>query len=350
MEGNDISINNNNDNIIDEDNEDETEEQEMNENNNDNNISDNNEETFTINDSIDYNRPSQQKKLQKQLEKIQKKIEHLCDLRDKILLKIDDKKIRAKLKKQSFISSNPDKIKVNIIDFMKKGTSLLKYGRRGAPHFRHFEINNLYLIWYSNNKNIEKTRILLKNIIKIQAGQLTDNFKKYLQPKLSSCSFSVIYGENKQNYKTLDVIAINKYDYNCWFDGLNYVIKYFENNPNMNEFNNIKPVYTRVLQRNQKSIEKKINLQPSPGIKTVQKDLDNVSKKYSKLTRMSNELPQRRESMHVKERLGELEQDMERLRDLFHKKSGGVTAHEIWRTSVELKTLENKMNAISKMK
>ena len=50
----------------------------------------------------------------------------------------------------------------------------------------------------------------------------------------------------------------------------------------------------------------------------------------------------------VKKRLVDLEQDVAKIRNSFQTKKLNVASHEIWRTSVELKALDNKIQAILK--
>ena len=60
--------------------------------------------------------------------------------------------------------------KVNVIEFMKQGSPMLKYGKYGYPHFKYFEVNNelTHLIWYSKHKKLNQTRISISDICKIQ--------------------------------------------------------------------------------------------------------------------------------------------------------------------------------------
>ena len=246
---------------------------------------------------------------------------------------------------------------MNAIEWMKKGSSMLKYGRFGYPHFRHFELSqdSHHLIWYSSSKKLGKSRIDLKEVECLQKGQLTASFKKHLQPRLASCSFSLIYGNNK---KTLDVIAKNKSSYLIWTEGLLKIIEYnksvkervYGNQLQQNMIQFPDQVLVKIVKRDEKNIEKKLALQPEPPKKIVEKELEFATKRFIKLSNICNDsrYSNINEMEQVKKRLVELEQDVEKVKNLFHTKSLNIASHEIWRTSVELKALENKIQAICK--
>jgi len=51
-------------------------------------------------------------------------------------------------------------VKMDCLAYMKKGTSFLKYGKFGFPHFRQFQLSpdNRKLVWYSKSKKLSETQ------------------------------------------------------------------------------------------------------------------------------------------------------------------------------------------------
>ena len=184
---------------------------------------------------------------------------------------------------------------INAIAWMKNGSAMLKYGRFGYPHFRHFELSEdgTHLQWYSSSKKLGKSRIGLNQVIMLQKGQLTDTFKKHLQPRLASCSFSLIYGNGS---KTLDVITKNKSAYSIWTKGLEAIIEYYQNTKQRIYDQNDKSlkfpqdVMVQIVKRDEESIAKRLALQPEPPKKIVEKDLEIAVKRFKKLTIICNDV------------------------------------------------------------
>ncbi|CAO2037109.1 unnamed protein product [Urochloa humidicola] len=85
---------------------------------------------------------------------------------------------------------------------LKKGTQLLKYGRKGKPKFTPFRLSNdeSTLIWVSSNK--EKT-LKLASVSRILSGQRTLVFQRFLLPEKDHLSFSLIYNDGK---RSLDLV------------------------------------------------------------------------------------------------------------------------------------------------
>ncbi|KAG2575848.1 hypothetical protein PVAP13_7KG365400 [Panicum virgatum] len=103
---------------------------------------------------------------------------------------------------------------------LKKGTQLLKYGRKGKPKFTPFRLSNdeSTLIWVSSNK--EKT-LKLASVSRILSGQRTLVFQRFLLPEKDHLSFSLIYNDGK---RSLDLICKDKVEAEAWFTGLNALI------------------------------------------------------------------------------------------------------------------------------
>jgi len=107
---------------------------------------------------------------------------------------------------------------------MKRGTAMLKYGRRGFPHFRRFQLSEdlTRLIWYSSKKNVEETSIGIAEIKEVLEGQKTEVFKQCTQPSLEKASFSIVYGTKT---KTLDLVAKSYEEAKLWTKGLRGLMK-----------------------------------------------------------------------------------------------------------------------------
>lgn len=105
------------------------------------------------------------------------------------------------------------------IKVMKEGTSFLKYGRMGYPHFRPFFLSedNESIVWYSKSKNKKTTQIKIKDIDQIVTGQRTRNFRRHRAPELAKSSFSIIYHGQR---KSLDVVAKTPEEHAIWVQGL----------------------------------------------------------------------------------------------------------------------------------
>jgi len=243
---------------------------------------------------------------------------------------------------------------VNAMEFMRTGSAMLKYGRFGYPHFRQFELseNGQFLMWYSSGKKLDKSRIDLSTVTKLQQGQLTPIFKKHLQPRLASCSFSLLYRDGK-SLKSLDVITKNRSAFVLWTKGLHKIIEYHrqcrlrgrDQGPPLPT-----TLWMKTIKRNAQTIKDRLSKLPEPPKKVVARELAEAMRRLESLLKVSrdskwDDVP----AMEgVKTRLVELEQEMERNRHLFESKTMNVASHEIWRTSVEMKALKNKIQAISK--
>ncbi|XP_062185692.1 PH, RCC1 and FYVE domains-containing protein 1-like [Phragmites australis] len=103
---------------------------------------------------------------------------------------------------------------------LKKGTQLLKYGRKGKPKFTPFRLSNdeSTLIWVSDNK--EKS-LKIASVSRILSGQRTLVFQRFLLPEKDHLSFSLIYNDGK---RSLDLICKDKVEAEAWFTGLTALV------------------------------------------------------------------------------------------------------------------------------
>ena len=196
----------------------------------------------------------------------------------------------------------------------------------GEPHFRHFEVvNNEYLVWYSQNKSLSKTIIRLTDIKNVLKGQNTQGFKRYQQPKLESCSFSIMYN----NDGILDLIARNKYEYSLWVKGLEFIIEYFNDNDDTT-FIELPAYNIDVTKRDAKAIYKALLKRPKANEKAVAKELQKAHDRYLKISKLINEMEQSKLDSSVRLKFIQIEQEMERLRDIHETESANLTSHEVY--------------------
>ncbi|KAG6607654.1 PH, RCC1 and FYVE domains-containing protein 1, partial [Cucurbita argyrosperma subsp. sororia] len=103
---------------------------------------------------------------------------------------------------------------------LKKGSQLLKYGRKGKPKFCPFRLSNdeSSLIWISTTG--EKS-LKFASVSRIIPGQRTAVFHRYLRPEKDYLSFSLIYNNGK---RSLDLICKDKVEAEIWIAGLKALI------------------------------------------------------------------------------------------------------------------------------
>merc|ERR1719233_1845181 len=122
-------------------------------------------------------------------------------------------------------SARSRKANTNALLEMRRGTSMLKHGKYGFPHFRRFQISKDHqrFQWYSRRKSLSDTSVAISDIEKIVVGQNTDAFKKSNQmSNLMQASFSIVYGPKQ---KTVDLIAKSADEANLWIAGLKELLR-----------------------------------------------------------------------------------------------------------------------------
>merc|ERR1719350_1370694 len=84
------------------------------------------------------------------------------------------------------------------IKSMENGTTLLKYGKYGKPKFKMFHLSrdHKYLVWFSQKKSSEETRIRIKEIRKIAIGSESKVVEKTKKAELQETSFTIFYGKS----------------------------------------------------------------------------------------------------------------------------------------------------------
>merc|ERR1712228_985564 len=107
----------------------------------------------------------------------------------------------------------------NVLPELHRGTALLKYGRRGYPHFRQFNLtaDNEHIRWFSTKKKLQQSSINVGDINEILTGQHTKEFRRIAWTTLTPASFSIIY-QNKK--KSLNLVAKSVDEMKMWVDAL----------------------------------------------------------------------------------------------------------------------------------
>jgi len=122
--------------------------------------------------------------------------------------------------------TNERTMKIDALEIMRKGTPFLKYGKRGYPHFRQFQLSsdNTKILWFSKQKKLRETQISVADIDDIRNGQTTPTFERHRAPELSRSSFSVIYNRRRSS---LDLIAKDLNEYKIWTAGLRRLVEMY---------------------------------------------------------------------------------------------------------------------------
>ncbi|KAF3680726.1 putative microtubule-associated protein RP/EB family member 1B-like [Capsicum annuum] len=104
------------------------------------------------------------------------------------------------------------------ITALKRGSYLLKYGRRGKPKFCPFRLSTdeTRLIWYVEK---EEKQLQLSLVSRIIPGQRTAIFQRFPRPEKEYQSFSLLHGKN-----SLDLICKDKEEAEVWFAALRALI------------------------------------------------------------------------------------------------------------------------------
>ncbi|XP_018445631.2 PH, RCC1 and FYVE domains-containing protein 1 [Raphanus sativus] len=120
----------------------------------------------------------------------------------------------------TFSNASSDHTLEQALVTLKKGSQLLKYGRKGKPKFYPFRLSSdeKSLIWISSSG---EKRLKLASVSKIVPGQRTAVFQRYLRPEKDYLSFSLLYNGKK---KSLDLICKDKAEAEAWIGGLRTLI------------------------------------------------------------------------------------------------------------------------------
>ena len=109
------------------------------------------------------------------------------------------------------------------LDVLVKGSPMLKFGRSGDPHFRHFFLDQRceYLLWMTHKKASAESRVRLAGCT-LAEGQTTGVFRRQRRADLEDVSFSLLYAPSGQKasargeQRSLDVACKDRREYEAW--------------------------------------------------------------------------------------------------------------------------------------
>merc|ERR1719242_29955 len=103
---------------------------------------------------------------------------------------------------------------------MHKGTALMKYGSRGSPKFRMFQLSrdNSTLTWFSDRKKLSDTKIAIEDMTEVLTELKHDSRD---DPELIQTSFAVVYSGGQK----LRLTAKNVTEAYLWTEGLKQLIR-----------------------------------------------------------------------------------------------------------------------------
>merc|ERR1719336_750147 len=171
---------------------------------------------------------------------------------------------------------------------LHKGSALMKYGRRGSPKFRMFQLSkdNKLLIWFSEKKDASQTRIPIDDMVRIEKNQQHDS---RADPELRATSFTIVY--NEDNESTLKLTAKNATEAYLWTEGLKKLIEKKNNNEPLQHIKtlNLDKQPGLDLHRRQSRanlMEKRTGAAGSAmrdkSVKKIRRELKNIRKNYEK--------------------------------------------------------------------
>jgi len=276
----------------------------------------------------------------------------------------------SKLKKMSSEGNIAKKIvvkkkkrpKIDAIVEMKRGAAMLKYGRRGFPHFRRFQVSHdlTKLLWYSRKKSLQDTHVAVKEMKDILNGQQTEVFKQCTQKTLQKASFSIIYGTK---LKSLDVVAKSAEEAELWIKGLKGLIKANQQGKLHKvvqilvdvDFKDIsKTKYRNVedeAERRKYEVQHKNRPELVTTISTTLMQSQKIFVSLVKISKSGNVVGSN-EYDNVQTLTSEVEQRMEEIQFGLDNKTADLTdlKRDVWVLKVDVTVLEEKVKVLSKIK
>lgn len=116
-------------------------------------------------------------------------------------------------------------ISEGLVNLLTKGGLFLKYGRWGKPHMRHILVTAdlKHVEWWHLNKNKASGNIMTINILSVQTGRNTKNFKRFKRPDMENLSFSLVC---KNRSIDLEVAKDNKTSAEVWVMAFESLLKH----------------------------------------------------------------------------------------------------------------------------
>ncbi|RNF25716.1 putative kinesin [Trypanosoma conorhini] len=119
----------------------------------------------------------------------------------------------------------------DLIRFLRCGTVMLKHGRSGKPHRRHFWVsiaqNSRKLLWSDPETKIaaERSSINLDDVGFLQLGCLSKVFKRHHVPPTDPSFYRSFTVGLKDGGRTVDIVADTLPDFEAWIVGLSNLVR-----------------------------------------------------------------------------------------------------------------------------
>merc|ERR1712176_1076981 len=255
---------------------------------------------------------------------------------------------------------NPKKSLYNVLPELHRGTALLKYGRRGYPHFRQFNLtaDNEHIRWFSTKKKLQKSSINVGVINEILTGQHTKEFRRIAWTTLTPASFSIIYDNKK---KSLNLVAKSVDEMKMWVDALRRLRDMKKKGESLNKLEKLEVEVdfrdrNRPQSRNHsgnflRSHETK-ERQVDPILqKKLIDDIGVLRKTFIEVSREANNpiIQSTKEYESIEQILSELEERVEELEhEVRNTRNTKIAENDVWRTRIDLESLREKIKVINK--
>merc|ERR1712190_561428 len=248
----------------------------------------------------------------------------------------------------------------DVLPELHRGTALLKYGRRGYPHFRQFNLtaDNEHIRWFSTKKKLQQSSINVGDINEILTGQHTKEFRRIAWTTLTPASFSIIY-DNKR--KSLNLVAKSVDEMKMWVQALRKLRDMKKKGKNLKDLHTLEVEVdfrdrNRPQSRNHsgnflRSHEtKEREVDPVLQRKLID-DIGSFRKQFVEISREANNpiIQSTEEYSSIEQILSELEERVEELdHEVRNTRNTKIAENDVWRTRIDLESLRDKIKVINK--
>jgi len=249
--------------------------------------------------------------------------------------------------------------KCDVLPVLKRGTSLLKKGSHGKPHFHQFNLSedNSKLVWYSKNKTLDQSCIQIKEMKKIIQGETAKKFDCADSMMSKSGSFTVLYGEDK----SLNLKAKSVNEMKMWIQALQLLHQLSQKGIDLSKISKLEVEVDfrdcSPRQSSQFSNENSIESHETKEYETIDpvlqrkllNELKALKKKLIKAVQESQSLFLERsyEYCSIKEVLNELKERVEQSENELKKNQNtNLAAKDVWLMKIDLECLREKIHVI----
>jgi len=247
-----------------------------------------------------------------------------------------------------------------------RGTAMLKFPRRrgsSSPHFKFFQLarskTSLYLQWFSKRKPLKATTINIADMECVLQGKQSNVYLRHMEDELTPTSISIIYKKKL----SVDIVAKSNEECTMWYKCLHELVRRAKLGMSLT---NIQKVWIKGLNyfdRNRPKREQKNVIIRANSLSQRDKDVrvdksnnsavERLNTRVTKLMKLSKTGDLRNTYDHVnlmlsvasiQDRLEELKVETRESMNSSHSK------HDIWRLTVDLESLEEKVQVLRKNK